>query len=263
MTPFDRFSFSLRFSPGAELSGAPGVGSGLPGAWANTEPATRVTPATNRQSREPIFIMHPLNWLMCGPFPGAGIAMRAAKAGRPDPSQWWRLSRHSTVRLMVRAPGFRSERPMPLSLNDDEYNAVQAAAAPIHPRQRGAFLQALAKEVEGHSVIGPGSCTVAPRPCRRPLSSRRTARRRTPPSRDTSGRANKRAGNWPKPRIGTLRARPRFIASRASWLFRIGQRWGHNPLPTKASTGAAGMPLEASSVPATLCSKRRGSEKRA
>ena len=28
---------------------------------------------------------------------------------------------------------------MPLSLNDDEYNAVQAAAAPIHPLQRAAF----------------------------------------------------------------------------------------------------------------------------
>jgi hypothetical protein len=31
---------------------------------------------------------------------------------------------------------------MPLSLNDDEYNAVQAAAAPIHPLQRDAFLNA-------------------------------------------------------------------------------------------------------------------------
>jgi hypothetical protein len=101
MTPFDRFSFSLRFSPGAELSGAAGVGSGLPGAWANTEPATRVTPATNRQSRGPIFIMHPLNWLMCGPFPGAGIAIRAAKAGRLCRVAA-RLARHSTVRLMVR-----------------------------------------------------------------------------------------------------------------------------------------------------------------
>ena len=90
MTPFDRFSFSLRFSPGAELSGAAGVGSGLPGAWANTEPATMVTPVTNRQSREPIFIMHPLNWLMCGPFPGAGIAIRAAKAGRPGSFAEWR-----------------------------------------------------------------------------------------------------------------------------------------------------------------------------
>jgi hypothetical protein len=45
---------------------------------------------------------------------------------------------------------------MPLSLSDDEYNAVQAAAAPIHPQQRGAFLQALAVELEGYSVIGPG-----------------------------------------------------------------------------------------------------------
>ena len=90
MTPFDRFSFWLRFSPGAELSGASGVGSGLPGTWANTEPATMVTPATNRQSREPIFIMHPLNWLMCGPFPRAGIAIREAKAGRPGSLAAWR-----------------------------------------------------------------------------------------------------------------------------------------------------------------------------
>ena len=42
MTPFDRFSFSHRFSPGAESSDAAGVGSDLPGAWANTEPATMV-----------------------------------------------------------------------------------------------------------------------------------------------------------------------------------------------------------------------------
>jgi hypothetical protein len=45
---------------------------------------------------------------------------------------------------------------MPLSLNDDEYNAVQAAAAPIHPLQRDAFLKALAAELERHPVIGPG-----------------------------------------------------------------------------------------------------------
>jgi hypothetical protein len=45
---------------------------------------------------------------------------------------------------------------MPLSLSDDEYNAVQAAAAPIHPLQRGAFLQALAAELERHPVVGPG-----------------------------------------------------------------------------------------------------------
>jgi hypothetical protein len=45
---------------------------------------------------------------------------------------------------------------MPLSLSDAEYNAVQAAAAPIHPLQRGAFLQALAAELEKHPVVGPG-----------------------------------------------------------------------------------------------------------
>ncbi len=45
---------------------------------------------------------------------------------------------------------------MPLSLSDAEYAAVQAAAAPIHPLQRSAFLQALAKELELHPIVGPG-----------------------------------------------------------------------------------------------------------
>ena len=103
MTPFDRFSFSLRFSPGAELSGASGVGSGLPGTWANTEPATMVTPATNRQSREPIFIVHPLNWLIAVRPLGPGCD----PSGQSRPARILRrvaapLSRHSTVRLMVR-----------------------------------------------------------------------------------------------------------------------------------------------------------------
>lgn len=45
---------------------------------------------------------------------------------------------------------------MHLALNDDEYAAVQAAAAPIHPLQRDAFLRALAVELERHAVMGPG-----------------------------------------------------------------------------------------------------------
>jgi hypothetical protein len=45
---------------------------------------------------------------------------------------------------------------MPLSLSDDEYAAVQAAAAPIHPSQRDAFLKALAVELGRHPVVGPG-----------------------------------------------------------------------------------------------------------
>ena len=45
---------------------------------------------------------------------------------------------------------------MPLSLSDVEYAAVQAAAAPIHPLQRGDFMKALATELEKHTTIGPG-----------------------------------------------------------------------------------------------------------
>jgi hypothetical protein len=50
----------------------------------------------------------------------------------------------------------RSRPPMPLSLTDDEMNAVQAAAAPVHPLQRDGFLRALAVELERHPIIGPG-----------------------------------------------------------------------------------------------------------
>ena len=45
---------------------------------------------------------------------------------------------------------------MPLSLSDAEFAAVQAAAAPIHPQQRDAFLKALAVELERYPVVGPG-----------------------------------------------------------------------------------------------------------
>ena len=58
------------------------------------------------------------------------------------------------TRAMIRPPS--GDASMPLSLTDDEYAAVQAAAAPIRPLERGAFLQALAKELEQHPVVGPG-----------------------------------------------------------------------------------------------------------
>lgn len=46
--------------------------------------------------------------------------------------------------------------PTPLALNDAEFDAVQRAAAPIHPSQRGDFLQALATELGKHPLVGPG-----------------------------------------------------------------------------------------------------------
>jgi hypothetical protein len=45
---------------------------------------------------------------------------------------------------------------VPLTLTDEELAAVQAAAAPIHPNQRDAFLKALAAELEKQPAIGPG-----------------------------------------------------------------------------------------------------------
>jgi hypothetical protein len=79
---------------------------------------------------------------------------------------------------------------MPLSLSDDEYRAVEAAAAPIHPRQRDAFLKALAEELERHPVVGRALCTVALRTCSGASVSRLSGSSR---SRDTLGRARQAA----------------------------------------------------------------------
>ena len=69
---------------------------------------------------------------------------------------------------------------MPLALTDDEFAAVQAAAAPIHPMQRRAFLKALAAELESHPVVGPGVVFRAAAALQKTSSSPRTARRRMP-----------------------------------------------------------------------------------
>jgi hypothetical protein len=54
---------------------------------------------------------------------------------------------------------------MPLSLSDAEYAAaVEAAAAPINPLQRDAFLKALAEELERHPVVGPACAPMRRRP---------------------------------------------------------------------------------------------------
>jgi hypothetical protein len=56
------------------------------------------------------------------------------------------------VRPSLFAPG----APVTLSLSDDEYVAVLAAAGPIHPLQRDDFLRTLAAELERHPVVGEG-----------------------------------------------------------------------------------------------------------
>jgi hypothetical protein len=62
MTPFDCFSFSLRFWPAVGLApvspcAEPSGPVGALGAWANAEPATSVMLAINRRSLEQITLM--------------------------------------------------------------------------------------------------------------------------------------------------------------------------------------------------------------
>jgi hypothetical protein len=44
----------------------------------------------------------------------------------------------------------------PLALSNEEYEAIQTAAAPVHPHQRDGFLQALADELQRVPVRGVG-----------------------------------------------------------------------------------------------------------
>ena len=81
---------------------------------------------------------------------------------------------------------------MPLSLNDAEFAAVQAAAAPIHPRQRDALLKALAEELERHPVVDPGLMHRLAGELRANMSSR--------PNADVAAPAS-RADGW-RPRYG-------------------------------------------------------------
>jgi hypothetical protein len=90
-------------------------------------------------------------------------------------------SRVASVVIVTKRP---PEPPMPLALTDAEFAAVQAAAAPIHPMQRDAFLKALPPSLSVILSSGRASCTVAPRPCKRSSSSPPTPKRRT--RRDTS-----------------------------------------------------------------------------
>jgi len=45
---------------------------------------------------------------------------------------------------------------MPLAFTDDQLSQIMQASRPLRPRDRAAFLQALAAELQGRE-IGPGS----------------------------------------------------------------------------------------------------------
>jgi hypothetical protein len=44
----------------------------------------------------------------------------------------------------------------PLSLSDDQMDAVMRAAAPLHPADRSLFLQRIAERLRGVEVLGDG-----------------------------------------------------------------------------------------------------------
>jgi len=43
-----------------------------------------------------------------------------------------------------------------ISLDDEELEIVMQLATPLHPIQRGAFLEAVAEEASKHAELGPG-----------------------------------------------------------------------------------------------------------
>jgi hypothetical protein len=44
----------------------------------------------------------------------------------------------------------------PLSLSDDQMDAVMRAAAPLHPADRSAFLERMAERLRGVEILGDG-----------------------------------------------------------------------------------------------------------
>jgi hypothetical protein len=54
------------------------------------------------------------------------------------------------------APDDAPARPKPLALSDDQMDILRRAAEPLHPRDRGAYLETVADLLNGHEV-GDGS----------------------------------------------------------------------------------------------------------
>jgi hypothetical protein len=46
--------------------------------------------------------------------------------------------------------------PEPVRLSDDQLNAVLAAATPLQPHRRSAFLEEVAREISRHPILGDG-----------------------------------------------------------------------------------------------------------
>jgi hypothetical protein len=123
---------------------------------------------------------------------------------------------------------------MPLDFSDAEMTLLLALAQPIEPAQRSAFLDAVAAAI-GEQASGPGLVHQTGRRVQRdfwtPPQLSPNARHpclATAPPEGLGARLKGEFQSW------NTRARPRFIARRASWLIQ-----SKGP-PTKASMGARG-----------------------
>jgi len=120
---------------------------------------------------------------------------------------------------------------MPLHFSDEELALLTSLAAPTERHLRTEFLTAVAAELGGArgatALFWPAAIT----------------------QREQGGaRLEGEVQNW------NTRARPQFITRRASWPFRMGQRWGHN-FPHESIDGR-GRDAVGASRPGHLCSKR-------
>ena len=117
----------------------------------------------------------------------------------------------------------------PLHLSDEEMDLLLVLAAPIDQRLRPEFLAAVAAELEAASAqtgVGPGLGVLH-------RVGRVIQRKYWDPPQlpNASGaRLKGEVQSW------NTTGEAAIIGRRASWLFRIGQRWGHN-LPHESIDG--------------------------
>ena len=135
----------------------------------------------------------------------------------------WRLTHNALAVGVSHARKTQGEvrsgdQTMPLAFSDEEKDLLLTLAAPIDQRQREQFLVEVAAELEAASaqqVSGPAlACCIGSGAS---FSGNISIR----PSCPTRRRASATRGevqSW------NTRARPRFIARRASWLFATSQR---------------------------------------
>ena len=94
--------------------------------------------------------------------------------GRRTPGSLTRDGREGTVLLNPNAHGLpqtEANQPPPIALSDEQLDIIRRAAEPLHPHDRGAYLEAVAELLNGHE-LGDGVVARAAREAQIPCSVR-------------------------------------------------------------------------------------------